>query len=191
MKRTAFLLALVLAAGPIHASDRALRFEEHAGTDFHGGDYAIEKDVSLVECKLACADDHRCKALTYDQRFSWCFLKNDGWTETKYSGAISLKAVEAGETDDLQIAIAEGILNGCEYGETVLNLEEKINEFYESHSAMRSQSTCLSAGDYTEFLLEVLGGRFSRVYVHSTGKEQPPPSIMRALIATSTTEVCL
>ena len=64
--------------------------KELAAVDLHGGDYAVEKNVTLGECKSACATDQKCEAVTYNTRVSWCFLKAGGWTQKGHPDAHSI-----------------------------------------------------------------------------------------------------
>lgn len=48
-----------------------------AGYDAIGFDYATLKDVDYDRCRSSCLNDGRCRAITYNKRYRFCFLKND------------------------------------------------------------------------------------------------------------------
>lgn len=50
---------------------------EASGYDAIGFDYATRKGVSFAGCKAACEGDSQCKAVTYNTRYDFCFLKQD------------------------------------------------------------------------------------------------------------------
>lgn len=69
-------------------------FTELKQVDLNGGDYGVPlRQVSLDQCRVACAKDARCKAFTYDQRNRWCFLKDKVPAQKKYIDAISGVAI--------------------------------------------------------------------------------------------------
>ncbi|PDT46658.1 serine protease [Sinorhizobium fredii] len=47
------------------------------GYDAIGFDYFTLKDVTYADCRGACEQDGRCKAITYNAKHRFCFLKND------------------------------------------------------------------------------------------------------------------
>lgn len=47
------------------------------GYDAIGFDYATLKDVTFQGCRAACESDGQCKAMTYNAKHRFCFLKND------------------------------------------------------------------------------------------------------------------
>nr|WP_232365631.1 trypsin-like peptidase domain-containing protein [Ciceribacter naphthalenivorans] len=47
------------------------------GYDAIGFDYATLKDVTFQGCRAACESDGQCKAVTYNAKHRFCFLKND------------------------------------------------------------------------------------------------------------------
>ncbi len=48
-----------------------------AGYDAIGFDYATLKEVSYQDCRNACDRDGQCKAITYNAKHRFCFLKNN------------------------------------------------------------------------------------------------------------------
>lgn len=48
-----------------------------AGYDAIGFDYATLKEVSYRDCRSACDSDGQCKAITYNAKHRFCFLKNN------------------------------------------------------------------------------------------------------------------
>lgn len=50
---------------------------EASGYDAIGFDYATLKDVSYRACKSACEGDAQCKAITYNAKHRFCFLKDN------------------------------------------------------------------------------------------------------------------
>ncbi len=52
-------------------------FETVDNADVVGFDFATLSDVSMSQCQAACQDNASCKALTYNKRQRFCFLKND------------------------------------------------------------------------------------------------------------------
>jgi len=71
------LLALAFIAGNpgAHAADKRLIVTK--GADYAGFDYRTVKDVTFDACQSACLNDSRCKALTFNEKAGWCFLKSD------------------------------------------------------------------------------------------------------------------
>lgn len=73
---------------------------EASGYDAIGFDYTSLAKVSYAACKTACENDGRCKALTYNTKYRFCFLKSDvvalirnsdamaGYTSTKSAEVI-------------------------------------------------------------------------------------------------------
>lgn len=89
-----FALATALALGLVPQADaqnREITILED--TDLPGGDYAIERDVSLDDCRRACLIDDRCAAFTYNASARWCFLKETVGTPTPFADAISGEVV--------------------------------------------------------------------------------------------------
>lgn len=48
-----------------------------SGYDAIGFDYATVKNVSYQECRSACETDRQCKAVTYNAKHRFCFLKDN------------------------------------------------------------------------------------------------------------------
>ena len=57
--------------------------------DFYGADLRTVFDTTLDACQSACLDDGQCRAFTYNQRSSACFLKGGPAEPSPYEGAIS------------------------------------------------------------------------------------------------------
>lgn len=53
------------------------RLLDASGYDAIGFDYFTLKDVTYADCRAACEEDGRCKAVTYNAKHRFCFLKND------------------------------------------------------------------------------------------------------------------
>jgi serine protease Do len=62
------------ASAPVMAPATLL---EAAGYDAIGFDYSFLKNISYQDCRAACMDDGRCKAITYNTKYSACFLKDN------------------------------------------------------------------------------------------------------------------
>ena len=68
-------LAFVSGIPSVHAADKRLIVTK--GADYGGFDYRTVKDVTFDACQAACLNDSRCKALTFNEKAGWCFLKSD------------------------------------------------------------------------------------------------------------------
>ncbi|MEO5808438.1 alpha-2-macroglobulin family protein [Devosia sp.] len=79
-----FLSLSVVAAD---AADRKVTLLQ--GTDLEGFDYSIIKDTTLEACQTACTDDRICRAFTFNQKASWCFLKGAVGPDKPFSTATS------------------------------------------------------------------------------------------------------
>ena len=58
-------------------------------TDLPGGDFRSIKGGSLQSCRDVCLQEKRCRAYTYNQKASVCFLKERVLKRTQFKGAIS------------------------------------------------------------------------------------------------------
>ncbi len=58
-------------------------------TDLPGFDYSILKNSTLDACSTACVEDKICRAFTFNEKSSWCFLKSDIGAATEFVGAVS------------------------------------------------------------------------------------------------------
>ncbi len=68
-------LAFIFGISSAHAADKRLIVTK--GADYSGFDYRTVKDVTFDACQSACLNDSRCKALTFNEKAGWCFLKSD------------------------------------------------------------------------------------------------------------------
>jgi uncharacterized protein YfaS (alpha-2-macroglobulin family) len=68
-------LAVLILALPAAAQNKRLIVTK--GADYAGFDYRTVKDVSFEACQAACVAEARCKALTFNEKAAWCFLKTD------------------------------------------------------------------------------------------------------------------
>jgi hypothetical protein len=57
--------------------------------DFPQGDFLIKKNVSLDECRSACAEMPLCRAVTFNTQANWCYLKSRVGRHTRNENAIS------------------------------------------------------------------------------------------------------
>jgi uncharacterized protein YfaS (alpha-2-macroglobulin family) len=95
--RAAAVLAMAVAlAGPASA-ERTL--ERLSDFDLPGGDYRTLRNIPIEACESACLADRSCAAFTYNERASWCFLKNAVGERTPFQGAVSAIVQETDDTN--------------------------------------------------------------------------------------------
>lgn len=58
-------------------------------TDLPGSDYSIIKNTDFDSCTAACVGDNICRAFTFNNKSSWCFLKGAAGEQAEFSGATS------------------------------------------------------------------------------------------------------
>jgi len=63
------------------------------GADYAGFDYRTIKDTTFEACQAACIAEARCKALTFNERAGWCFLKSDFSALTAAANASAARVV--------------------------------------------------------------------------------------------------
>jgi|GEM_PF-6527953 len=63
-------------AEPPSAPRPSVTYARHENRDLAGGDIETVKNVSIEKCALACSDQSRCQAYTYDRWNRYCFLKS-------------------------------------------------------------------------------------------------------------------
>lgn len=80
------LIGVLIAIVPAHAERTLERLEDF---DLPGGDYRTLRSVTLGECESSCLADPSCAAFTYNDRATWCFLKNAAGERVPYAGATS------------------------------------------------------------------------------------------------------
>lgn len=96
LKLALALLAIVFLGVPattIYAQDTQRVIQTVPNADYFGFDYRTVKDVSVAQCSTECLSDNQCKAFTYNQSASWCFLKNGYGTLQSADGAIAGRIV--------------------------------------------------------------------------------------------------
>ena len=96
-----------LMIGALSAQGQEKRIIVNKGGDYFGGDYRIVKNVPLKTCKKSCLDDSQCKAFTYNQKASWCFLKNSVGELKSFKGAIAGRVVGTSKKVIPELAPAE------------------------------------------------------------------------------------
>ncbi|MBI4921227.1 MAG: alpha-2-macroglobulin family protein [Devosia nanyangense] len=74
------------------------------GTDLPGFDYSVLKNSSLEACQKACTDEGICRALTFNEKTHWCFLKGDAGPETPFKGATSGKVTMSPTAEEIDAA---------------------------------------------------------------------------------------
>jgi hypothetical protein len=57
--------------------------------DIPGGDYRVEKDVSIEVCTSLCKSETQCRAFTYNKVAKWCFLKERVGESQRFANAVS------------------------------------------------------------------------------------------------------
>ncbi len=57
--------------------------------DIPGGDYRVEKEVSLELCTSLCRSEAQCRAYTHNKTARWCFLKDRVGEAQRFVGAFS------------------------------------------------------------------------------------------------------
>jgi hypothetical protein len=57
--------------------------------DIPGGDYRVEKEVSVEHCASLCRSETQCRAYTYNKTARWCFLKDRVGEAQRFIGALS------------------------------------------------------------------------------------------------------
>ena len=95
-------ILFILAVQVSSAAER--RIEVLPQSDLPGFDYAVQKNVSLKQCRAACVDDRSCAAFTYNEKAEWCFLKGSVPDATPFKGAISGTIVQTPSVDDIATA---------------------------------------------------------------------------------------
>ncbi|MEM9429743.1 MAG: MG2 domain-containing protein, partial [Pseudomonadota bacterium] len=90
-----FVLIALALAGRADDLVPERRMVAERNTDFYGGDLRSIFDTSADLCVASCLADGLCRAMTYNQRASACFLKSDVTDRVPYEGALSMRVVEA------------------------------------------------------------------------------------------------
>ena len=103
MSRRAFFYFILLSVLPFASLALAAerRVETRPDMDYLGFDLRTVKDVSQAQCEAACIDDNACKALTYNVKARWCFLKSDYGQLNPFVGAVAGKITEAAAKADI------------------------------------------------------------------------------------------
>ncbi|WP_295385879.1 alpha-2-macroglobulin family protein [uncultured Thiodictyon sp.] len=86
------LAAPTSAPAPAQAGARQMLMMEDA--DLFGRDIQVLKEVDLETCKSSCLANTACRALTYNTKARWCFLKDQFRDQRTFPGAISGRVVE-------------------------------------------------------------------------------------------------
>jgi hypothetical protein len=68
--------AASLSAPPASPSASGRSFTAYGSRDMEGGDYQIQRGISLDQCEDRCKGDSRCQAFSYDVWNRLCFLKS-------------------------------------------------------------------------------------------------------------------
>jgi alpha-2-macroglobulin len=106
---TAVIAIVWLLATAVHAQDlRTVLTTPDA--DYFGFDLRTERDVTLDECKSICLADNQCRAFTYNERASWCFLKSDYSVINPFQGATAGRVVEMSAEADIGAPLALAFL---------------------------------------------------------------------------------
>ena len=88
------------------AEPGARRLITTPNSDYPGFDYKTVKDVSFEDCSAQCLADGNCRALTYNTKAKWCFLKNGVGTLTQAVNATAAKVFETPPKPDIEAAPA-------------------------------------------------------------------------------------
>ncbi|MEY1557668.1 MG2 domain-containing protein [Yoonia sp. R2331] len=72
--------------------------------DFFGADLQSIFDTTLNACQAACVNDNQCRAFTFNQRSSSCFLKGTVTEVVPYEGAVSARIYD---TDPAVLAVED------------------------------------------------------------------------------------
>ena len=93
--RVSMLLALLLLpAWLLAAAPPARQLLMLEDADYYGRDLQVLKEVTLEDCKSACLTTAACRALTYNTKARWCFLKDQFTDLRTFPGAVSARVIE-------------------------------------------------------------------------------------------------
>ena len=94
------VLSLALAAGYLASSGASAAEKRLIVTpeaDYSGFDLRTVKGVDLNACQAACLGDNACRALTFNVKAGWCFLKSDFGELASTPGATAGRVVAVAE----------------------------------------------------------------------------------------------
>lgn len=93
---------MTFSVGPASAAERSISLSK--ATDLPGFDYFTQKGVTLKACEAACLDDNLCRAFTFNEKASWCFLKSAAGAESPFKGATSGIVAQSPTPEEIEIA---------------------------------------------------------------------------------------